>query len=503
MELKGKKVLIMGLGTLGGGIASAKWFVSHGAKVTVTDLRTEKELKSSLAELGYFKKQGVRRGTMTRHSTHGKIVEFVLGKHRGEDFKNNDIVVVNPAVPRESKYLAIARKAGKTIVNDAKIFFDLVQNPVVAVTGTRGKTTTANWVAYFLKSKYPSTTAGGNSSETALLSLIGKLRNKKVPAVVELSSWQLELLDKASRGPDIAIITNIYPDHLNRYKNIRDYASAKANIFSRQTSSQKLILNFDNAWTRFFLSKKPKAGVLFFSSKPLPKSKEGIFVSRDQVILRVREREKTVLDEKEFEMLRTKGEHNIQNFLAAALAASLAGVSIAAIRKRLKILPDIQYREETVLKKKDLLVVNDSAGTSPDAVIAAIRRFRNQGNLILITGGTDKNLDFKPLAREIKRTLKPDQVWFLNGSATKKLISELKKLKYFLGGHPMVYEDLQEIIRRIRNNELGIKKTESTIHNSRFVILFSPGAASFEKFKNEFDRGEKFNIYLKELFGSR
>ncbi len=500
----------MGLGTLGGGIASAKWFVSQGAKVTVTDLRTEKRLKNSLEKLGYFKNRDLKGGTMTRHSAHKEVVEFVLGRHRVQDFKNNDIIVVNPAVPRESKYLAIAREEGKVIVNDARVFFDSARNPIISVTGTRGKTTTTNWIAHFLKSKYPDTIAGGNSSKEALLSLVEKLKNKRAPVVVELSSWQLELLDKSSRGPDVAVITNIYPDHLNRYKNIRDYASAKANIFSNQTRSQKLVLNLDNPWTKFFISKKPKARAYFFSLKPLSKGKQGIFVSNDRVILKIGRQEKIVLGEKEFKILRTRGEHNVQNFLAASLAASLMGISNDAIRKRARTLPEIRYREEIVFREKKLLVVNDSAGTSPDAVIAAIRRFKNRGDLILITGGTDKNLEFSPLAREIKKTLKPKQVFFLNGSATKKLIKELRALRYFPKTGPRIFESLPEILKGIRDRELGIKKRESGISlpaqagnqelGTRFVILFSPGAASFEKFKNEFDRGEKFDIYLKKLF---
>ncbi len=474
----------MGLGTLGGGAASAKWFVAQGARVTVTDLRTEKQLAPSMKELGGA----------------AKTMVFVLGQHREEDFKNNDVIVVNPAVPRESGYLGVAKKKRKIIVNDAHIFFNLVRTPIVAVTGTRGKTTTTNWVAHFLKSKYPGVTVGGNSSKNALLSFVG--RNKKTPAVVELSSWQLELLDKASRGPDVAVITNIYSDHLNRYRNIRDYASAKANIFSKQTPSQKLILNFDNPWTKFFLSKKPKAKVFFFSLKPLPKGKEGMFISKNLVILRRGKQERMVLGEKELGVLQTRGEHNVQNFLAAALGSVLVGVSIDAIQKRIKTLPDIQYREEVVLKRKNLLIINDSAGTSPDAVIAAIRRFKNQGNLILITGGTDKNLDFRPLAKEIRETLKPEQVLFLNGSATKKLIKELRALRYFSKTGSRVFEELPEILKGIKNKELGIRDVKRMIPNSRLLILFSPGAASFEKFKNEFDRGEKFNVYSKELFGS-
>lgn len=525
----------MGLGTLGGGVASAKWFISQGAKVTITDLRSKTELQEPVRELHNFIKSVLHsKGAMLPHST-SNALEFVLGKHREKDFKGSDIIVVNPAVPRESKYLVIARKTGKKIVNDARIFFDTVPNPIVAVTGTRGKTTTTNWIAHFLKAKYPKAMHGGNSSKTALLLLADKLTDKKTPAVVELSSWQLELLDKTSRGPDVAVITNIFPDHLNRYRNVRDYASAKANIFSKQTAAQKLILNFDNPWTKFFLSKKSKSEIYFISLKGLPAGHNGLcsfpvilnqhraiknlegeeILPRRGRISMTRSGTKEVLcysiaPEREIafvlngkkqkvfsadmvgriEML---GEHNMYNFLASALAVRLMGVSWAAIEKRVSTLPQIALREEIILRRKNIIVVNDSAGTSPDATIAAIRRFAKQGSVVLITGGTDKNLEFKPLAREIKKTLKPEQVFFLNGSATKKLIKELRALKYFSKTGPKIFEGLPEIIKGIRNKVSGIGEGKT-------VVLFSPGAASFEKFKNEFDRGEKFNITIKETF---
>lgn len=529
-------MLIMGLGTLGGGIASAKWFLSHGAKVTVTDLRTERELKSSIGEFHLSKKKVVGKGVMTRHNTRGKTVRFVLGRHRAEDFKENDIIVVNPAVPRESPYLAIAKKAGKTIVNDAKIFFDAVPNPIIAVTGTRGKTTTTNWIAHFLKSRHKNSIAGGNSSRVALLSVIGKLssgggsafdgKDKKTPVVLELSSWQLELLDEARRGPDVAVITNIFPDHLNRYTNVRDYASAKANIFSRQTPSQKLILNLDNPWTKFFLSKRPKSEKYFISFKKLPTGRNGLCVlpaipSRHEAIKNMgigaskggtekvlcysiapqeeiafvyRGKTRQVFSSKMVRKIKTLGEHNMYNFLAAALAAHLMGISWGAIEKRVETLPQIPLRQEVILRGKNLLVVNDSAGTSPDATIAAIRRFKNQGNIILITGGTDKNLEFKGLAREIQESIAPEHLFLLDGSATKKLISELKRVRYFKNTKPRLFESLQEIMQSLRNMNL-VRIYENA------VVLFSPGAASFEKFKNEFDRGEQFNTLIKR-YGS-
>ncbi len=476
MNFKGKKVLVMGLGTLGGGIAAVKWFVKHGAEVTVTDTRKKKDLEASIKALG-----GV-----------SKDIEFALGEHRDEDFKNNDVIVVNPAVPRESRYLAIARKHKKLLVNDARIFFDAVKNPVIAVTGTRGKTTTTNWIAYFLKTRNKGVTAAGNSSDVALLDLAEKLKSEKIPAVVELSSWQLELLPEARRAPDVAVVTNVYPDHLNRYKDIKSYALAKANIFRGQNKNQKLILNYDNSWTGFFLGLRPKSSVYFFSSQKLPRGKNGAYIENGALFFRSKGADKEIVPSEIISLVEERGKHNVSNFMAAAMAAHFGGAAWPEITGSAADLPQIKYREEIVIKKAGLTAVNDSAATSPDAVVAAIRRFKGCGRLILITGGTDKNLDFKPLSAEIKKSLPPEDVFLLNGSATKKLVTELKKMKYFNKQKPQLFESLEDILKAIRNTEYKILNTKK--HN----VLFSPGAASFEKFKNEFDRGEKFNRCVKK-----
>ena len=475
MNLKDKKVLVMGLGVLGGGVATAKWLVRHGARVTVTDMRTKSELEASIRSLG----------------SAAKKIKFILGEHRKEDFEWNDIIVVNPAVRRESEYLAVAKKRKRLLVNDARIFFDVVENPVIAVTGTRGKTTTTNWVAHFLRTRNKNVAAAGNSSNLALLDLADRLKSTKTPVVVELSSWHLERLPGSKYAPEIAVITNLSSDHLNRYREMEDYARAKANIFKGQKKDQKLVLNGDSRWTAFFLKLHPKAKIYFFSLRRLSKSKNGIFLKNGSLFFQENGRSEEVISEGAVSLTRKRGEHNVINLMAAALAAHLAGISWFEIAAAVRGLPEIKYREEIILEKEGLRVVNDSAATSPDAVMAAIRRFHGDGRLILITGGTDKNLDFKPLAKEIRSALPSGDVFFLNGSATKRLIAELKKQNYFKKGGPQLFEDLESIVERVK-----ILSPKPYPLNP-VVVLFSPGAASFEKFKNEFDRGEKFNGYVK------
>lgn len=486
MDFQGKKVLVMGLGTLGGGVATTAWLVKHGAKVTVTDLRSKKELFSSLKAL--------------RNAV--KKVMFVLGKHRTTDFKTNDVVVVNPAVRRESEFLKIARKAGAAVVNDARIFFDTTTNPTIAITGTRGKTTTTNWVAHLLRARDRGVFAAGNTPERPLLMDLDRLAHRsETTAVVELSSWQLELLGEARRAPDIAVITNIYADHLNRYRDIESYATAKTFIFRNQNPSQALILNHDNPWTPFFLRMKPRGRVYFFSTgtpaRPeggLPPRTQGIFLKNGALIFREIGSSIVVADRafvKNF--VRTWGAHNLANLLAAMLAAHLAGLPWQTIIAHTHSLPAIPFRQETVTRRKGLLVINDSAGTSPDAVVAAITRFKSPSTY-LITGGTDKKLEFRDLAREMKSSIPPSRAFFLNGSATKKLVSELARVGFFKKSSPQIFEDLSAILLAIREH-LRVTK-----HQSPATVLFSPGAASFEKFKNEFDRGNQLSRAARRVF---
>ncbi|OGG40473.1 UDP-N-acetylmuramoylalanine--D-glutamate ligase [Candidatus Jorgensenbacteria bacterium GWA1_49_17] len=439
----------MGLGLLGGGVATVNWLVKHGAKVTVTDLRTRRELAPSIQALGPTAKK----------------VRFVLGKHRVADFRNNEIVVVNPGVRRESEYLKIAKKAGAELENEASIFFRVCRNPIIGVTGTRGKTTTANWLHHILKKKYPKAVLTGNSSASPMLSVLDKLDGRN-PVVVELSSWHLEFLPKSGKVPHVALITNLYPDHLNRYPSMKNYALAKANIFLGQSEDDFLLLNKDNSWTKFFRSRKPKSRIAYFPAN-------------------------VGIDLKKFKKI--YGLHNFYNLNAAILVARHFGVPLPEIKKALKTLPKMRFRQEIVLKKKNLTVVNDTTATTPEATRAALLRFAGRENLVLIAGGTDKRLDFSGWAKTVKKLVKPANLYLLEGSATEKMVRELKKIGYFKKIEPQLFEKLESLLKVVRRSRVTNCQLPVT-------ILFSPGATSFEKFKNEFDRGEKFNRFSLSAF---
>jgi UDP-N-acetylmuramoylalanine--D-glutamate ligase len=479
----GIKALVMGLGLHGGGVATATWLAQHGARVTATDMRQRKLLEPSIAALK------------------GVPVCFVLGKHSKEDFRSHDLVVANPGIPRESTYLALARRAGKRIENDASLFFRLTDAPTIAVTGTRGKTTTTLWIAELLKKNYPKVRPSGNTPDNAFLKEFDRVQGKGIPVVAEMSSWQLEYLPAAfvqggglparGRAPHVAVITNIYADHLNRYAGgMADYASAKANIFRVQQDDDFLVLNYDNAWTKFFLKQHPRGLVFFVSARPLPKRSNGLFVREKKLIFRFDGIEQQLFDIEHF--LRERGTHNLENLLSAVLAVKLFDPTVVINEACVRKLPTPPMRQEIIYKKRKLTIVNDSCATSPDGTLAAIKRFtdfrcqmpKDGGRIILIVGGTDKELEFDALARAIKRHIPPEQLILLNGSATTKLFGALHELGYDRK-HPMVaHEDLASCMRAALA-VAALLKGETT-------ILFSPGAASFEKFLHEFDRGKQF-----------
>ena len=471
-----KRVLVVILGIYGGGAQTAKWLFHHGAKVTITDMRTEEELENAMKLFTPEEKKGIR---------------FVLGGQNEEDFATHDIIVLGPGVPEDSPFLAVALKAGKQIENDASLFFRFVKNPVIAVTGTRGKSTTTTWIANLLGQKHGAFVPTGNNPEHPFFKELSEIKDEKRPVVAEMSSWQLEYLPNSEKVPKVAVITNLFADHLNRYKDgITGYALAKANIFKDQTNDDFLILNAENEWTPFYLKQKPKAQIYYFSLKPFVKGKlssskssgvamNGMFVKSGAMIFRKDGKERKILDIKKF--AEKMGEHNLQNLLATVLAVTLFDESFKVTPKMIAELPQIRFRQEAVSRG----IVNDSAGTSPDATIMALRRFKK---CVLITGGTDKQLEFSGLAKEIKKTLAPEDVIFLGGSATQKLISELGKLKFFKKKEILLFETLEECV------EVGLLAAKK----KKRTLVFSPGSASFEKFKNEFDRGEKFNALVKK-----
>jgi len=465
-SIRGKKILVFGLGILGGGVATVNWLLKHGAKLTITDLKNKQALKSSLKKIK------------------GKV-RFVLGHHNLFDIKRNKIIVVNPDVSINNLFIKKAIALGKQIENEATIFFNNCPASIVAVTGTRGKTTVVNWINHFLNLKFKSVIAG-NSPKHQFLKILDKTKNLDY-VVLEVPSFHLEYFNKNIKPPEIAVITNIYQDHLNRYKNIKNYASVKYNLVRWQNSSQKLILNYDNKFTPFLLKKKPISDIYFFSLNRLPKNKNGVFYNNGFLFFQYKNIVKKIIKLKKFE--KKLGIHNVENLLISSIVAYLAGCSWQEIKKSINSLPQIPFRQEIIFKNKHLIVINDTAATSPEAGIAAIKRFASPST-ILIAGGTDKNLDFKNWAKVVLKFIKLQNIILIQDSALNKILPLMKCAATKI----TICNSLKECIKSAINKSKKYKKS---------IILFSPSAKSFGLFKNEYDRGEKFNHLIRNLLNKK
>jgi len=405
--LKNKRVVVMGLGLHGGGVGVAKFFIKQGADVLVTDLKTKSQLKESIDKLKKLP------------------IKFVLGKHKKEDFIKADLIIKGPAVPSNSKYLKIAKDNNVSIKTDIQVFFDLFKGEVIGITGTKGKSTTATLIYKFLKTKYPNIYLAGNIGISPLEIL--KKTDQKSKVVLELSSFELEDL---KQSPHIAVITNLFEDHLNRYRSFKKYVEAKKPIFKYQTGDDFLFLNKNNIYTKK-LAKEANSKIVFF-----PEDKAALYVAKFYKI----------------------SQENIKKVLA-----SFKGVP---------------HRQELVAIKKGVRYINDTAATTPESTILAIKKFKKGcNNLILIAGGQDKNLNYINLTREIKKNV--EYLILLPGTATQKIKKDLNSFNYY----------------NVKSMRKAVKKAIS-LAVKRDTVLLSPGAASFGLFKNEFDRGNQFKKYV-------
>ncbi|HDZ54609.1 MAG TPA: UDP-N-acetylmuramoyl-L-alanine--D-glutamate ligase [Candidatus Nealsonbacteria bacterium] len=447
-DFKGKKATVMGLGIIGGGVGTVKFLVKAEAKVLVTDLKTRKELESSLKKIK------------------GLPAKLVLGKHRPRDFVEVDLIIKNPGVPDDSPYLKIAKKNNIPIETDIGIFFKLCSAPIIGVTGTKGKSTVVTLIYRLLKSKYPNIILAGNIGTSPLESL-EKITNKS-KVVLELSSWQLEGLKKHRKSPKVALITNIYPDHLNRHKSFENYINSKKIIFLFQKPKDILLLNYDNLTVRKF-SKLAKSKVDYFSKRKISKDLK-----------------KTIGN------LNIKGEHNISNILAALSVAKIYKIPLKNIKKVLKSFKGISGREEFIARVQGVRYFNDTTATIPEAVVLTLRMLSERfpkSKIILIAGGQDKKLNYKNLAKEILKRV--DHLILLPGTASFKIKKELKALE-------TAKKSSLSITPKVDSMKKAVKTASKTADRGD-IILLSPAAASFNFFNNEFDRGEQFNKAVRKL----
>lgn len=467
VDLKNKRVLVMGLGLHGGGLGVTRWLLKQGAHVTVTDLKKENELKATLDQLS---------GELTPQDR----IEFALGEHRNQDFTDADLIIRNPGVPSESTYLQLARERGIPIRMELGLFIEQLPRgveQVIGITGTKGKTTTTLMTGAIMRRAHPKTVVAGNLRVSAL-ELLDWI-DADTPVVLEMSSFQLEEFEELRLSPHIAAITNVYPDHLNRYRDLDAYAWAKAQIFLHQTPQDVCILNFDNPIvTR--LRPKVIARVIWFSrTRAL---NDGALVERDWLVWNDHGDKIRVLPASDI----LAGEHNIENALAAMALTRARGVSLDVIAEALREFQGVPYRLERVRELDGVRYINDTTATAPSATVVALQTLAsNAGTVYLIAGGSDKGLPYDDMAKTIQQL--GTRVILLDGSATAKIERALVEA----GAADAVIARTQTMDEAIDVGRAAAKE--------RDIVLLSPGAASFGMFANEFERGDQFREIVMRL----
>lgn len=451
----------MGLGLHGGGVAIAQFLCANGAIVTVTDIKSKEELAPSIEKL-----------------KNCKNITFVFNAHRPEDFTNADMVIKNPAAKWSNKYVQMALEAKVPVESDSSLFFKFCKNDIIGITGTKGKTTTSTLIYEILKA------AGKNVMRVGIgqVSVLDKITELKKDTIVvfELSSWRLSALGRYKLSPKVAVITNIFQDHLNYYKTMDEYLEDKKYIYKNQTPEDWCVINYDDERLKNLESEIPSQ-VIKFSTQKIDSGKT-IFISDNAVYLNNGIDQKKIIDLSEIKL---KGKHNIGNIMAAVAAVSVYDLDIKVINKVLKEFSGIPHRLEFVRELDGVKYYNDTAATTPEASISGINSFLEP--IILICGGSDKNLDAKELGRIVSEKVKG--AVFLKGPATEKIIEAINNT--LAEGEKKDFQIVDSMAKAVE-----VARSEAVAGD---IILLSPGAASFGMFQNEFDRGDKFKEAVKTL----
>jgi UDP-N-acetylmuramoylalanine--D-glutamate ligase len=451
MDLRGKRVLVMGLGLQGSGMAAARYAVQQGAIVRVTDMKSPEVLAPSVQALS------------------GLSIEFVLGQHRQEDFLWAEIVIRNPGVPRTSPYLLLAQEHGAHIEMEIGLFFLACPGRIIGVTGTRGKTTTASLLYEIVRASGAHTILGGNVAGIETLSLLPQITTETL-VVLELSSWQLEGLAPHAISPTVAVMTNIYPDHLNTYSGMEEYAEAKANIFRYQSPDDIAVFNYDNDWTRRFGEEAP--GTTWFTSL----QRGGSFA-----------RGSTQIEPFIFTDTPLMGRHNLENILLATTTARLLRISDEIITTTVRRFGGVAHRLDQVCERNGVRFINDSASTTPVAGRVGLEAF--EGPIVLVAGGNTKHLPLEQWPATIVQRCR--DVVLLAGSGTDELLPAIDEEVHKQG--------VSDPVRGVFSDFKQALDTAVALTQPGDVLLFSPGFTSFGMFLNEFDRGDQFVAYVRAL----
>ena len=450
MELKGKKVLVVGLGK--SGLAAALFLRHRGAQVTVSDARSAEALAKDIPAL-------LEEGIMVETGGHGLLT-----------FRRQDLIVVSPGVPLNTPELAQVRSFGLPVIGELELAARFLKGKILAITGSNGKTTTTALVGEILEKAGIPTLVGGNIG-VPVVSLI-EASTDETWSVLEVSSFQLE--STYQFHPSIAVILNITPDHLYRHGTFENYALAKERIFAAQEGNDSVVLNADNERAAQAAGRSSAKVYSFSVEHPVER---GAWLEQGYVVYRA-DGDAPVEAVMPLSGIPLKGTHNVENVLAAVCAARLAGAPVDAIRKAIEDFRAVEHRLEYVATINGVEYYNDSKATNVDATAKAVAAFNSGIHLIL--GGKDKGSDYTllaPLLRERVRAV------YTIGSAAAKIESQLRGVVS---------------IRTCETLDVAVDAAANAARPGEVVVL-APACSSFDQFENYEHRGRVF----KELVGER
>jgi UDP-N-acetylmuramoylalanine--D-glutamate ligase len=458
MDVKGKRVLVVGLGK--SGVASAIFLASRGACVTVSDAKREDKLRDQIPAL-------LERG-----------ITVETGKHGERTFRDQELLVASPGVPNDLPQLQAARQRGIPVIGEIELTARYLEGRIVAITGSNGKTTTTTLVGEIIASGGRKTLVGGNIGTPAITFV--EQSSPDTWVVLEISSFQLETIELFR--PHIAAVLNITPDHLDRHGSMEKYIAAKARIFENQSAGDYAVLNADQEVTRR-LASNLKSQVLWFSRMGgarreqggKPAMKRGAFVQDSMIVYRDGERLTQIMPLSEIAL---KGAHNVENVLAAVAIGMAAGIEPAAIRRATKDFRAVEHRLEYVATIRGVQYYNDSKATNVDATIKALESFPT--NVHLILGGRDKDSDYTELnpliASRVKRV-------YTIGEAAAKIAAQIGSSAPITGA-----ETLDAAVHQAA--ELAAPGD---------VVLLAPACASYDQFTSYEHRGRVFKQLVQSL----
>jgi UDP-N-acetylmuramoylalanine--D-glutamate ligase len=447
LQLQGKRVLVVGLERTG--VATALFCAARGARVTATEERPEEKVAAAAAKL------------------RAAGVALELGGHRRELFLAQDLIVPSPGVPFTLEHLAAARAAGIPVWSEIELAGRFLQGKLVAVTGSNGKTTTTALIGHILEAAGLPVLVGGNIG-TPLISRV-EASSVSTVTVAEVSSFQLEAIDQFR--PDIAVLLNLTPDHLDRHGTLEAYGRAKARLFENQREADAAVINADDPEATQLAPTVPQ--VYWFSRAN--RVAAGAYLRDEQVVFRRDGTETILLPRADIPL---RGEHNVENVLAAAAAASLAGAAPSAIAAGVRSFAGVEHRLEFVAEIAGVSFYNDSKATNVDATLKAIDAF--PGNLLVILGGKDKGSEYTPLNHPLARAAR---LVLLIGAAAEKIAAQL---------------DPAVPVERAGTLEVAVRHAFERARPGDSVLL-APACASFDQFDNFEHRGRVFKQLVRQL----